>query len=375
MIATNGSGLTDVPGVWVAGNVADLSATVMVVRGRSSLSRDGGEVMALRPAGARDRDRYAVGLTPATYTVTMAEPTATIAGAPLYMAIKRGFFAAHGISFEFVSLNQATTVEQALKSGSIQFATGGVFNIVEADAKGADYQVIETFGAPTLQLCVTGAFAQAHGINPQMPLKDMLTQLKGAKLGLNGFGSPVRIPLYYLLKTNIGVDPTSFVTAVNLSSLPAAQTAFQQGAVDLLVNSPPTCQQTSNGQIFLTTGFMPEFEGTPYQVFYGLKTWISQNPGAARGVAQAMADANAFVVNSPAAAAQILHDDYLQTVATADIQTFLETYYAKTIPPDGRMTVEGWQKVNKIMVDSGDLSSTPSADEGNMWTNMYLSGQ
>jgi thioredoxin reductase len=30
MIAANGSGLTDVPGVWVAGNVADLSATVMV---------------------------------------------------------------------------------------------------------------------------------------------------------------------------------------------------------------------------------------------------------------------------------------------------------------------------------------------------------
>lgn len=311
----------------------------------------------------------------ATYSVTMAEPAATVAGAPLYMAIKKGFFAAHGITFQFVTLNSATTVEQAMKSGSVQVATGGAFNIVEANAKGAEYQVIETFGSPTLQLCVSKAYAQAHNITPQTPLTDMLTQLKGAKLGLNGFGSPVRIPLYYLLKVHLSVDPTTYVTAVNLSSLPAAQTAFKQGSVDLLVNSPPVCQQLSNGVIFLTAAFMPDFEGTPYQVFYGLKSWLSQNPGAARGVAQAMADANAYVVKDPAAAAEILHSDYFPTTPTADIQTLLETYYAKTIQPDGRMTLAGWQKINKIMLDSGAVTSAPSADEGNMWTNQYLTGQ
>lgn len=309
-----------------------------------------------------------------TYSVTMAEPAATIAGAPLYIAIQRGLFTAHGIDFKFVSLNTATTVEQGLKSGSVQVATGGAFNIVEADAKGADYQVIETFGSPTLQLCISKAYAQAHSITPQTPLKEILTQLKGGKLGLNGFGSPVRIPLYYLLKVQLGVDPTSWVTPVNFGSLPAAQTAFQQGGVDMLVNSPPICQQTSNGQVFLTAAFLPDFEGTPYQVFYGLKSWAAQNAGAASGVAQAMADGNAYVVKNPASAAQILHDKYFPTVPAANIQSLLETYYAKTIPPDGRMTLEGWQKVNKIMVGSGDLSTTPSAEEGTMWTNKYLSG-
>lgn len=309
-----------------------------------------------------------------TYTVTMAEPAATIAGAPLYVAIQKGFFTAHGIDFKFVSLNTATTVEQALRSGSVQVATGGAFNIVEADAKDAGYQVIETFGSPTLQLCVSKAYAQVHNITPQTPLKEMLTQLKGAKLGLNGFGSPVRIPLYYLLKVQLGVEPASWVTPVSFGSLPAAQTAFKQGSVDMLVNSPPICQQTSNGEVFLTAAFLPDFEGTPYQVFYGLESWAAQNPGAASGVARAMADGNAYVVKDPASSAQILHDKYFPTVGVADIQSLLVTYYAKTIPPDGRMTLEGWQKINKIMVESGDLSTTPSAEEGTMWTNKYLGG-
>jgi NitT/TauT family transport system substrate-binding protein len=308
-----------------------------------------------------------------TYTVTMAQPAATIAGGPLYLAISKGFFAAHGITFKFITLNTATTVAQALISGSVQVSTGGAFNIVQEDQQGAGYQVIETFGSPTLQLCVSNAYAKAHNITPSSPLNTILTALKGAKVALNGFGSPIKIPLLYLLKSHLNVDPNTYVKLISLGSVPATQTAFESGQVDLLLNSPPICQQTKNGTVFTTWGFLPDFQGTPYQVFYGLKSWFDQNPGAAKAMALAMAEAGAFEVQNPQEAAQILHDKWFTTTSVADILDLINTYYKTTIPPDGCMTQAGWQKVNEIMVQSGVMTTTPSPADGGMWTNQYLS--
>jgi NitT/TauT family transport system substrate-binding protein len=308
------------------------------------------------------------------YTVTIDQPVATVAGAPMYIAIARGFFAAHHVKINFSTLNTSTTVEEALKAGSIQFATGGAFDIVEADQKGAGYEVVENFGAPTLQLCVSDSLAKEQGITPTTPLKEMLTKLKGAALGVNGFGSPVTIPLYYLLKADAGVDPATWVKVVSLGSVSAAQTAFERGELSILVNSPPVCQQTSGkGEVFLTTGFLPEFKTIPYQVFYGLKSWISQHPGATEGVAQAMAEGNSYVVDHSASAAAILHKGYFPTVPTASILKLLHSYYSHTIPVDGRMTLQGWQQINKIMLVSGAVSAVPSPAAGVMWTNQYLS--
>ncbi len=308
-----------------------------------------------------------------TYTVTMAQPAATIAGGPLYIAITNGYFAKHGIDFKFVTLNTATTVAQALVSGSVQIATGGAFDIVQEDQKGAGYQVIETFGSPTLQLCVSNAYAKAHNITPSSPLDTILTALKGAKVGLNGFGSPIKIPLLYLLKSHLNVDPNTYVKLISLGSLPATETAFQNGQIDLLLNSPPICAQQPNGTVFTTWGFLPDFQGTPYQVFYGLKSWISQNPGAAKGLAEAMAEAGAFEVQNPQQAAQVLHDKWFTTTSVSDIVGLINQYYKTTIPPDGCMTQAGWQKVNQIMVQSGLMTATPNPSEGGMWTNQYLS--
>jgi NitT/TauT family transport system substrate-binding protein len=307
-------------------------------------------------------------------TITIDQPVFTEAGAPIYVAIARGFFAAHGIKVKFSTLSTAATVEEALKAGSIQFATGGAFNIVEADEKGAGYQVVENFGAPTLQFCVSTAFARQQGISSATPLKEMLTKLKGASLGVNGFGSPVTIPLYYLLKADAGVDPTTWVKTVSLSSVSAAQTSFERGQLSMLVNSPPVCQETSGkGEVLLTTGFLPDFKSIPYQVFYGEKSWISQHRAAAKGVAEAMAEGNAYVVQHAASAAAILHKSYFPQVSTASLLSLIRTYYVHTIPADGRMTLQGWQQVNKIVLGSGAVSSVPSPAEGVMWTNEYLS--
>jgi NitT/TauT family transport system substrate-binding protein len=345
----------------------------MVNRKLSAVSLLGGAAMLLLAACGSSPASGGAGAVK-SYTITIDQPVFTVAGAPIYIALAKGFFKAHGVNIKFSTLSTAATVEEALKAGSIQFATGGAFNIVEADQQGAGYQVVEDFGAPTLQLCVAKTFAQQQGISATTPLKEMLTKLRGASFGVNGFGSPVTIPLYYLLKADAKVDPTTWVKTVNLGSVSAAQTAFEQGQISVLVNSPPVCQQTAGkGEVLLTTGFLPEFKSIPYQAFYGETTWMNQHPGATTAVVQAMAEGNKFVVQHAASAAAILHAKYFPTVPTASILGLINTYYAHTIPVDGRASLQGWQQINKIMLDSGAVTATPSPKEGVMWTNKYLS--
>jgi ABC-type nitrate/sulfonate/bicarbonate transport system substrate-binding protein len=310
---------------------------------------------------------------PTTYTVKIDQPAATEAGAPLYVALKLGYFQAHHINVTFTTLNQDTTEEAALEAGSIDFATGGAYNIVEADEAGAGYEVIENFGTPTLQLCVRTAYAQQIGVTPTTPLKEMLTKLQGASFGVNGFGSPINIPLYFLLKSTLNVDPVSYVKVVNLASLPSMEAAMEHGQIDGIEVSPPTCGIVG-GEVLYTSGLLPEFNNTPYQAFFGLKSWLQGHTAAAEGVAQAMAEGNAYVVNHPSATAALLHKYYFPTVSTSSLLGPLEQFYVHTIPPSGCATVAGWSAVNTAVLDAGVVTNVPSPGEGVMWTNQYLKG-
>ena len=310
---------------------------------------------------------------PSSYTVTIDEPVATATGAPLYVAIQKGYFAQQGIKIKFSTLSTASSVQEALTSGSIQFATGGAFSIVLANEKGANYQVVESFGGPSFQVCANTAYAKSLGISASTPLKQMLTKVKGATVGVNGFGSPVTIPLQYLLKADAGLDPQTSIKIVNLGSVAAARTALERGSIDIVVNSPPVCEETSGkGEVLLTTSFLPVLRTIPYQVFYGSKNWLSSHATIASRVGKALAEGNNFVKSNPTAAAQILHQGYFPTVSAASLASLLKTYVLPNLPANGRMTEQGWQNVNTIMKISGATSSPPSAAEGVMWTNKSL---
>lgn len=305
-------------------------------------------------------------------SVTIAEPVNVLTDAPLYIAISRGLFRKHGVNVKLVNLNNPQSVEEGLTSGSVQLGTFVSFNVVEADAKGASFISIMNTGLVPEQLCVSKSYASAHGLRPGMSLKKMMEAIKGASLGVSGFGSPTIVPLYYLINRELGVaDPASYVKIVNLGSLPAAQTAFEHGSIDILSQSPPTCQ-VAGGETLVTFGELPIFKPMEYASLTGERNWVSQHKAIDREIAQGFIEANKYVLAHPKATAELLHKSYFPTDSVTSLEGQINGYLKKIMEPDGQQSTNSWKAVNKAMILSGILKSTPSPKEGLMWTDKYL---
>jgi ABC-type nitrate/sulfonate/bicarbonate transport system substrate-binding protein len=342
-------------------------AAVMVAACSSSSGSGGSSAAAANGAG---------GASGATVNLSIAEPIMIVAHAPLYVAIQKGYFAKNHVNVSFSTLNTASTIAEALTSGSIQLASGASFNVISADAKGANYQAVVNMGGITLQVCASKSYAQSNGIDSGASVASTLKKFKGATFGLTGFNSPPQYVLNYLLQDMAGVNPQSGVKEVSLGSVSSAQAALQRGEVQAFFQSPPTCQESSSyAEPVVDTASMAQLRTVPYAMLYATKSWLSSHQTVAREVAQAVAEGDAYVKANPAGAAAVLHQSYFSTVPTSVIQQALVASVIPAIPSGGTMTQAGWQSANAIMTKSGAAASTPSAADGVMWTNSYLSGQ
>jgi NitT/TauT family transport system substrate-binding protein len=307
-----------------------------------------------------------------TVNVSIAEPIMIVSHAPLYVAIKNGYFAKNHINVTFSTLNTASTIAEALTSGSIQMASGASFNVISANEKGANYQAIVNMGGITLQVCASKSYVQSNGIDPNGSTASTLKKFRGASFGLTGFNSPPQYVLNYMLQQMAGVSQSS-VKEVSLGSVSASQAALQRGEVQAFFQSPPTCEESSSyAEPVLSTSSEAQLRNVPYAMLYSTKSWLSSHESVARGMAQAIAEADAYVKANPAATAALLHQSYFMTVPTSAIQQALTSVVIPAIPSGGTMTQAGWVSANNIMIKSGASTGTPSPAEGVMWTDSYL---
>ena len=290
--------------------------------------------------------------------------------------MQKGFFAQDHVNVSFSTLNTASTISEALTSGSIQMASGASFNVITADAKGASYQAVANMGGITLELCTSKSYAQSKGITSGASVAATLKKFKGATFGLTGFNSPPQFVLNYMLKHFAGLSAQTDVHEVSLGGVSTEQAALQRGEIQAFFQSPPTCQESSSyGVPVVETSAMSQLRSVPYAMLYGTKSWISSHKTVVREVAQAIARADAYVKAHPAATAAVLHKSSFSKVPTSVIEHALTSVVIPAIPSGGAMTEAGWQSANAIMTQSGATSATPSATSGVMWTNSYLSGK
>jgi len=292
--------------------------------------------------------------------VTMTSFKGSFASLSVYVANRKGFFAKHGISPNFVTVTSGSAAMQAMLSGSAQMANVAIFEALTASTKGEDVKYV--VGA------ATGAFGElVVSKNVTLPHEQagfpaVIQDLKGKKIGVSSKGSATYYALIYVLK-QAGLDPDKDVTIVPAGALSAQVAAIDSGQLDAFMSQEPvTTQVTSSGDgrvVFY------EYQGNRPPLLDNLITngisttdkFLAANPAAVKGVHDAVGEADAYIAGLDQAGAtdlaNLVSPDFPgidKPVLAQAIEHYQKLYSAT-------MTRAGVDAGNQLLIDNGVLKS------------------
>jgi len=200
---------------------------------------------------------------------------------PLYIALKKGMFAAQGLDVDTVFAQANAAVTQQLAAGSTNVATSaGLVDPIRAIDKGAPIGIVRI----EIQ-------APPYALLARRDIKD-IGELKGKTISIGGPKDITRIFTDRMLVAH-GVKPVE-VDYVFAGATNARFSALKSGAVDAaLLTAPFNFYAESAG--FANLGFT--FDYLPDMPFAGIsmnRTWAAANPQAAHRFLAVFSDSIAW---------------------------------------------------------------------------------
>lgn len=183
-----------------------------------------------------------------------------IGGAPLFVAIEKGFFAAEGLDVRLQWFAAASPIAVAVASGDLDVGatgiTGALFNSI---AQGARIFLVADRGSERpgyhLNALVTSRSRYEAGLRS-------IRDLKGTRIGITQLGSTYHYQIGRILERN-GLSLKD-VELVPLRSISVMLEAVKQGTVDAALVSPPwgaNAEEEGWGRVVFWAGDL-----LPYQV-------------------------------------------------------------------------------------------------------------
>lgn len=170
--------------------------------------------------------------------VTIAQATASLLFAPIYVAQDRRLFRKNGLNVKVVIAGGASTALDAVVSNSAQFAACGLSDVVLLASKGKFVQAFASLvtGNPD-DIVVTKQFAASKKLTTASPLAAKVHALSGATIGVVEAGTVPQQIVQWLLP-QYGVN-SSAVKFVALHDPATALAAMQHNRVDGIAFPPP----------------------------------------------------------------------------------------------------------------------------------------
>lgn len=183
-----------------------------------------------------------------------------IGGAPLYVGVEKGYFAAEGLDVRFEWFAAASPIAVAVASGDLDVGatgiTGALFNSI---AQGARILLVADRGSERpgyhLNALVTSRARHEAGLRS-------VRDLKGTRIGITQLGSTYHYQIGRILELN-GLTLKD-VELVPLRSISVMLEAVKQGTVDAALVSPPwgaNAEEEGWGRVVFWAGDL-----LPYQV-------------------------------------------------------------------------------------------------------------
>jgi len=283
----------------------------------------------------------------------------SVAFFPLFVAERRGYFAAEGVQLgERPRLGTGAKVAAALKGGSIDLGAGVItdaFNLAKIDD-----------GTRIVTSLVTEYYVDIV-VPPSFPepatLEDKIAALVGKRIGITGPGSGTEALVTHLF-TSIGRDAAVDSTLVNLGG--AATAAISADRVDALAFFQPIAQQVEAANLGRTyispvRGDVPTLRGALHGVVFSTEKLLDRKPTELaafnRAIGRALADIHGDPERVRALLAQYL--DNTDPAAIDALVPILEREVPRT-PQVGRTS---YDVARAFHLDSGLVKKAPTYEE------------
>jgi NitT/TauT family transport system substrate-binding protein len=295
--------------------------------------------------------------------------------AGLFLAERMGLWAKNGLEVEVKQVQGGPLAMVALTNRESQFAGVASTDPVVGWDKGIKTLTISAFTSSLdMQITARNDWMSRVGTSPKKSLEDKLKAFKGARIGASTIGGgPAQFTRY--LSRRVGLDPDNDLKILAVGFGAARMAALRTNQVDLTVGSAPEADQVELegfGSLYLDcTHEVPLFREFPYTIALVTPQFANDQADVVRRIAQTLGQANDMFHTNFAEAVDILKK-MSPSIPGQAVERALER--AKdSYPRGGRMTVKMWENAVKVAVDLKMISAPVPTQEGEMWTNKFLS--
>ncbi|MDR0345332.1 MAG: ABC transporter substrate-binding protein [Nocardiopsaceae bacterium] len=265
-----------------------------------------------------------------------------IDNAPLFLAIKRGFFAQQGLTVKPDLIAQSTLALPDLLHGTVDIIGGGNYvSYFEGQAQGTfSVRVLAPASTCTASSFSILALPSSHITGP--------AGLKGKTIAVNLTNNIQTLMAGALLKAaGVPASSVKFV-AIPFPTMASALKAHRVDAISAVEPFLSGAEQTMGAKPVMSScsGPVAHF---PLSGYFATQQWTQKYPKTARAFQRAMAKAQALAERDPAAVKAIL-PTYSKITAAAAQHIALTTYPATARAAD-------LQRVANLMLSGGLLKS------------------
>jgi NitT/TauT family transport system substrate-binding protein len=293
---------------------------------------------------------------------------------PIFLATHLGLWAKNGLEVELKQLQGGPLSVVALTNREADFAGVASTDPVLGAIKNVHQLAIMTCtGVLAMQYAARKEWLEKHGVSLKSPLADKLKAFKGARVGAGTIaGGPSQYTRYLARRADLDPDKDMKFVAVGLGATRMA--ALRTNQVDIIVGSAPDCDQIELegiGELFMNCGQdVPEFTAFPFTPVVVTPRLAEDKPDLVRRIAATLGLGNDMFRERFGDVVDLMKKQY-PTVPPKALERALERD-RQSFPPGGRMTQAMWDNNVKVSVAAKLIPWGPSAAEGGMWTNRFL---
>jgi NitT/TauT family transport system substrate-binding protein len=249
---------------------------------------------------------------------------------PVYVAQHMKLFEQNGLEVELV-YGTGIQVANILISGSADFGAFAIEHGVAVTSKGQDVKLlVVTLTRPPFSVIARN---EVPTPNAGKPYPQMLTDLKGLKIGISTPGASTDVTLRFLLR-EAGLDPQKDVTIVPVGDPTTALAGLKNGVIDANMSVEPTQTAAVTGLkiakhvLNIEAGEGPElFKEFAYNGVFARGSTLKDKPQAAKAIVKSIVEAEQMIqdpnrIDDVVKVAQA----YMRGIDVDLLRTYLTTY-------------------------------------------------